>query len=151
MCENGRTRRKATEGIFMIVNIQCTASCREVDTDVLSFSHCLLSSCLSSQRAAESQDPAEEDGSKGSEEGAQPAKRPAMSNFSFRPSPLFKATQGLILRQSSLTPPSTTGTSYTTHIQSTCIYLCILVYYSVHRCCVCAILYNCICPCMTMC
>ncbi|CAI8026227.1 Ran-binding protein 3 [Geodia barretti] len=40
----------------------------------------------------------------------QPAKKPALSSgFSFRPSPLHKATQGLILRQSTLTPPSTSG------------------------------------------
>ena len=44
------------------------------------------------------------------EEDTQPAKKPALSSsFSFRPSPLQKATQGLILRQSTLAPPSSTS------------------------------------------
>lgn len=51
---------------------------------------------LCAQRPAESQVPNEEDDEEG---GGSAAKRPA-PGFSFRPSPLHKATQSFILRQS---------------------------------------------------
>ena len=72
------------------------------------------------QRPADSQSP--EDESEGS--GAQAPKRPALSGFSFRPSPLQKATQGLILRQSSLATctPSSTG-ERSTYLQTQ--YICL--------------------------
>ena len=71
------------------------------------------------QRSADTQVPEEDVAGEGQEQGedgegdTQPAKKPALSSgFSFRPSPLQKATQGLILRQSTLTPPSTSGTPH---------------------------------------
>lgn len=62
-----------------------------------------------SQRSAASQNPEDEGEGHIEEGGAQAAKRPALAGFSFRPSPLHKATQGLILKQSTLTAPPSTG------------------------------------------
>ena len=53
------------------------------------------------QRPAETQDP-DDGGGEGS--GSAPAKKSAPAGFSFRPSPLHKATESFILRQSAFAP-----------------------------------------------
>ena len=89
--------------------------------------------CFTLQRGAESQVPGEgpeqQQGNGSSEAGdSQPAKKPALSSsFSFRPSPLHKATQGLILRQSSLTPPSSIPGTLYSHTLHLC-YIYAVVY-----------------------